>query len=604
MKKYLHIRSILFVLLFIFTFFSTALAATTAPASPFNQQPVAWGMQENYSAVAASAAAPTQQYADIEVAKKEMADTFSSHVNLMSYGFTVLGVFTGILALVGLFITFFSIRVYQSEIKEKKANFEKYEQELKALLEVGKKHCESLSDMARKFGNKEKFDKNILEAAKNAIANGTGIEVLWGKAILSQENEDWEKAHTFWTAILENDPQNDNALFGAALACQNIFENRGNKPAELALLKEGERFLLQIPYAQKNGAVLNNLGVLRVGMARASYESHQKQNLFTRAEENYRRATECAPTDAAAWFNWGNLLSTQADDASDPTEKNRYREMAEEKYRRASECDPTYTNVWFNWGLLLFKQVGAASNPAEKARYQEMAEEKYRRATECDPTRADVWARWGILLSEQTDDASDPTEKTRYREMAEEKYCRATECEPTNATVWFNWGVLLFRQAEAASDPAEKARYLKMTEEKYRRATECDPTLSAALSNWGTLLSEQADDVSDPAAKARYRELADEKYRRATEYDPTNINGWFNWGNLLSEQADDASDPAEKARYRAMAEEKYRRATECDPTDATVWFSWGHLLFQQADGASDPAEKARCRELARNFAVL
>ena len=381
-------RNIIICLFLVVISCSGAVLAATDLQTPPSRPQVFLSGQANQSAI--SLPQPPQQKADIEAMKKEMAETFSSHVALMSYGFTALSVFVGMLALIGLFITFFSVRAYIAEIKEKKSKFEKYEQELKALLDTGKKHCESLSDMLEKQGNKEKFDQDIVATAKEKIANGTGVEVLWGEAILAQENEQWEKAHTFWTAILGSDPKNKSALFGAALACMKIYDSRGKQLEGLELLNEGKACLQRIPDSARTLASWNNLGKINIDIAKHQSRNSKKIEYINNAIECFERAIASNKNYSnknysKPWVNWGAALIELARISDDNDKKNMYLNLAEEKFLRVSKLKPKDPESWDNLGNIDLHRAGMVGNGPERMHYLNRAEKNLHHSLELDP---------------------------------------------------------------------------------------------------------------------------------------------------------------------------------------------------------------------------
>lgn len=63
------------------------------------------------------------------------------------------------------------------------------------------------------------------------------------------------------------------------------------------------------------------------------------------ASREYRRALTLDPKNAAAWFNYGNLLRTQFHDSRG----------ALEAYRKAAEADPNFAEAQFSLGAMLME---------------------------------------------------------------------------------------------------------------------------------------------------------------------------------------------------------------------------------------------------------
>ena len=458
---------------------------------------------------------PLDQY--LSQLKQDIKDYASLNTAIVTYGLTGLGVVTAIIALGAGGIAYFTTRTYRIELREKKNIFAKYEGELKQLVEQGKEHLQYFKNLIRQSGPTEAFSENVIKEAREKIRTGTGSEVLWGKAILAQEDKQWDKAYTYWTSILEDEADNTSALFGAALACAELFEGRNYDPACLSLVDEGLNYLKRIPHAQINAPVLNRWGRLLYDQSCAETDLDKKTDLQERALNNYRKATKCDPTYPNPWSNLGGELGNRARKEPDPARKAELYQEAEEKISKAIQCDPTFSHAWNNWGLLLSDQAGLETDSIRKAELQEQAIDKYRTATECDPKYSGTWNSWGLLLANQAKAEEDPTRKAKLQEQAADKYRTATECDPKYSFAWNNWGNLLADQEEVEKDPTRKAKLQEQATDKYRTATECNPKFLIAWNNWGILLNRQAEAETDPARKAELQEQAKEKFRRAEE---------------------------------------------------------------------------------------
>lgn len=229
-------------------------------------------------------------------AKSQAESITDRNLGLINSGFTALGAVAAILALAGIGVTYFSTQTYREQIKNKKDAFDKYEAEIGQLIERAKEKVDLLSDEASRQGLTPNYSKEILSRAQETVNSGKGIEVLWGKAILAQENKEWGKAYTFWKTILEDSPRNENALFGLALACSNLAqESSKNTVEKKQLLEEGIRNLEKISDAMRDSRILSN---------------------------------------------WGNLLSARAKAAASPEEKNAFWDDAEKKYIQSSSIEP------------------------------------------------------------------------------------------------------------------------------------------------------------------------------------------------------------------------------------------------------------------------
>lgn len=359
--------------------------------------------------------------------KQDVKDYATLNMAIISNGLTGLGVFTALLAIAAGSIAYFTTRTYRSEIREKKIVFEEFEKEIKRQFAETTNLRMSLSDMVKKLGATESFTKDIIAEAQEKI-HSDDSSVLWGKAILAQENKQWDKAYTYWTSILEDDPENDSALFGAALACAELFDLKKKDPALMPLLHEGLQYLQRISYAEISAPVLNRWGCLLQMQADATADIALKDALQEKALNKFRKAVTCDSTNSKAWNNWGMVLKSLAEAATDPARSVKLLEEAINKYRTATECDPKDSDAWNNWGLLLAHQASAETDMSRKVELQEQAMDKYRTATECDSKSLTAWYNWGIMLSKQSIEETDMVRKVALQEQIRDKFNKAAEC--------------------------------------------------------------------------------------------------------------------------------------------------------------------------------
>jgi len=214
------------------------------------------------------------------------------------------------------------------------------------------------------------------------------------------------------------------------------------------------------------------------------------------AIQAYERSTQINPVLAAAWSNWGVVL----------TDMKRFDE-AVEKYQRATQINPDLAVVWYNLGVVL----------AGLKRFDD-AIEKYQRAIQINPHYAIAWSNWGVVL----------TDIKRFDE-AIEKYQRAVQINPELAEVWYNWGVSL-----------AKLRRFDEAVKKYQMAIEINPEYAQAWSNWGATLADMK--MFDESV---------EKYQRAININPHLVQAWS--GLIHSLEASGRGEEAQDARRQAKA---------------------------------------------------
>ena len=311
----------------------------------------------------------------------DLEEKFARHTGYMNF---IVGILTILVAMIGILaglISYIITSSYREQIEAKEKIFSAYEVKMKELLEKSQLHEGKIQKIATRYGISEKFSLDLVQQAHTAVASGKGIEVLWGEAILAQENEAWEKAYTFWKAILNESPKNGNALFGAALSCANLAERKDkNRDERLRLLDEGMTYLERIPPKERNADVYSSWGVLLAERAKETREAGEKAALQGQAEEQYRRATEADPKLASAWSNWGSLLAERATETREAGEKAALQQQAEEQYRRATDSDPKLASAWSDWGALLIDRARDTGTDAEKRELLQRGKEFLKKA--------------------------------------------------------------------------------------------------------------------------------------------------------------------------------------------------------------------------------
>lgn len=272
-------------------------------------------------------------------------------------------------------------KLFEKQASEMQRLLEQY----RALLEQSRERQGILRELTAEWGPSVKFSEEILAQARRAVENGRGRDVLWGEAILAQEQGDRKKACAFWTAILAELPRNGTALFGAALACSYGALDDGVSPRNaLKSLREGIARLEMIPPAWRNATVRNTLAILFMEQARRASAVAVKEQTWKNAGEQLQRVVKVCPADAVAWCNWGNLLADRADAAADAAIRNSVWDEAEGKYRRATETDPACPRAWYNWGRLLMRRAQEAAAEGVKRHLLENARERLEKAAALD----------------------------------------------------------------------------------------------------------------------------------------------------------------------------------------------------------------------------
>lgn len=372
-----------------------------------------------------------QNLAKMEKAQTHIEAVADRNIGWVNAGFTALGVFAAMLALGGVGITYFSTQSYREQIRNKKESLERYEKEIKELLLKARNNATQLSDLLCQQGVSEKFSQNTLKQAQEAVQSGKGMEILWGKAILAQEKEEWEKAYTFWKAILEDYPKNSNALFGLSYACYSLSRLPSkSKEEKRLLLKEGIDSLKNIPYRGADPTVLQSWGLLLMECAVSVSTLEEKISLWNEANSKFQRAVGIDPQLAQVWSNWGNLFCDRAAATTSLEKKILLWDEANSKYQRAVGIDPQLASAWSNWGTLLSDRAAATTSLEVKIPLWNEAESKYQRAVEINPQFAKAWFNWGSLFLQRAEAVTSRTEKNTFWVEAEKKYAQCAAIIP------------------------------------------------------------------------------------------------------------------------------------------------------------------------------
>ena len=319
----------------------------------------------------------------IKAASEEISSDVTYYTSIIANSFNVLAVFAAILAVAGIGITYISSRSYRQAIKA-------HAQELTSIIKRARVHERTLQDMLAAHSPTEKFTTAILARAREAVKKGVGTDVLWGYAVLAQEDKRWQDALIFWDGVLKDFPDDTNALFGASLAALNLAQKTTGAEQQ-AYFQRAEEYFNKFSPQKRNAAVYNNWGILCTIRGKASPSPEICNRFFELAAVKYEHATQESPHHAANWFNWGNLYMEQANTVEDRKERKRFLAMAAAKYKRATQEDPHDAASWFNWGNLCMSQANAVENAKERERLLAMAETKFERATQEDPHDADSW---------------------------------------------------------------------------------------------------------------------------------------------------------------------------------------------------------------------
>lgn len=221
----------------------------------------------------------------------------------------------------------------------------------KEFVESSRRNSKTLHKIIAERSPSKKFTDSILDLAQKAAAQGIGIEVMWGKAILAQQEELWQDALIYWQAIIEQAPQDTTALFGASLAASQLSEKAEGKERQ-RLWQSTEKHFKAFPDEQLTAAVLSNWGKIYQNRGEAACDSRERELWYDKAAEKYAKATEYAPDDITSWCNWGVLCQSRGTAVQEKSKQELWYTEAEEKYSKALEINPQDSAVWYNMACL------------------------------------------------------------------------------------------------------------------------------------------------------------------------------------------------------------------------------------------------------------
>jgi len=154
--------------------------------------------------------------------------------------------------------------------------------------------------------------------------------------------------------------------------------------------------------------------------------NYYKVGEFEKCINELRKYLKVNPTDANAYFNWGNALSDLADLKKDEA---LYKESFE-KYALAVKYKVDKHEAYNNWGVAL---SDLADLKKDKALYKESSE-KYALAVKYKEDYHEAYSNWGVALSDLADLMKD---EALYGESIE-KHDKAIGINPKDANAWYN----------------------------------------------------------------------------------------------------------------------------------------------------------------------
>ena len=265
--------------------------------------------------------------------------------------------------------------------------------------------------------------------------------------------------------------------------------------------------------------------------------------LWRQAGERYAQALVIKPDDHEAAYNWGTVLTQEAQALAEndlPAAQVLWRQ-AGERYAQALAIKPDKHKAANNWGSALAQEaqaLAASDLPAARALWQQ-AGERYAKALEIKPDMHEAANNWGSALAQEAQAlaASDLVAARALWRQVGERYAQALAIKPDKHEAAYNWGVALDNEAQAlaASDlPAARALW-RQAGERYAQALEIKSDYHEAAYNWGSALTLEAQALaaSDLSAARALWQQAGERYTQALAIKPELHEAANNWSIAL-----------------------------------------------------------------------
>ena len=432
-----------------------------------------------------------------------------------------------------------------------------------------------------KAGDMSASDK---EAIKTVAENKsqTTYTHLKAKALSHELNEEWDKALQLWKTIKQEYPNDTLADFKQGYIYQELFENECVPEIKLHYFSLADESYKKATEAdEKDSYAWNNWGVL----IKTKYETateEQKEALFIEAQDKFKKATEADEKYSPAWNNWGNLISDKYKTATEEQKEALFIE-SQDKYKKATKINEKYSDAWNNWGVLIKRKYEDAEKGQKEALFIE-AQDKFKKATEVDEKDSYAWNSWGLLIKRKYENAEKEQKEALFIE-AQDKFKKATEIDEKASYAWDNWGILIKRKYEDAEKGQKEALFIE-AQDKFKKATEVDEKDSYAWNSWGLLIADKYETATEEQEEALFIEAQD-KFKKATEVNEKYSLAWNNWGVLIKRKYEDAEKGQKEALF-IEAQDKYKKATEVDEKYSLAWNNWGLLIANKYKATHNP----------------
>ena len=220
-------------------------------------------------------------------------------------------------------------------------------------------------------------------AAEELIKQKDAKFYLRAYAIEASDAEKWQEALSLWERVLQDEPNDIDALFYAAVSLGNMLE--GEKYVSNPLWGKANQYLDRLTHlAPNNAGAWYNWGTLFLRQGRLE-TGVDKKRLWDKASEYFKEATTLDASYAEAWNNLGNICYEQGKDEKN-SEQQRLWGKADEYYKEATTLDESFANAWYNWGLLCGLRSELEKDEPTKKDFLSRAAEYHQKAIKFDPS--------------------------------------------------------------------------------------------------------------------------------------------------------------------------------------------------------------------------
>ncbi len=397
---------------------------------------------------------------------------------------------------------------------------------LERLLESQPRHWRLYFQLAQLYMEADQHAKRIEPLFERALKHpDTPVEVKVNMGDILARSGQQEKARAIYTAVLEKDPDVEDAWLGLA----DFHKARGDTTGAIQYYRRAAQVLsasslafIELANLIQDGKDLEEIlatedaGFLyKLG---STFFDRKQYNLATKVFEHI---VDLRPASVEEWLDLARYYIAL---------KNY--ERADEILSQAATAMPDSSSILFFWGMAM-----------ESTGQFEKAIDIYRQGLQHHPEESEFYWYWGIALEQQEE-----------WDQAIQVYRRGLQLDPPHPELHIRWGIVLGKQQKW--DEAI---------EHYRGAAALDSLHSEVFLHWGIALEKLG----------RWDE-AIEKLSQAVELDDKDPHVLFYLGSCF-EQAARASGDSD---YFDHAIKTFEQLLEIDPTDA---YALNYLGYMYAD---------------------